>query len=333
MSRPSAARDWCFTINHPQPYHVKHLWNLDYGYIAWQVEVGEEGTPHIQGFVQFREKQRLTAIIEMMVGGDEQQNSGHWSKRRGTPEEASHYCLKPVERACGAPLTDGCQCKHCKGLERFDNVSFEEGSMSMDPQTELKTVCSVLKAKGLTHTIERFPSVYVKFNHGIDKLSNRYTQRRDFKTQVTVLWGVPGSGKTRYAMEAFPSPYKLCVSGGKGQTDFFGDYHPDHHQTVVVDDFYGNWRYTTFLQVADRYATEVHTKGGFLQFLGSHLVITSNVTPHEWYPNVLAHPDRVESFDRRLDNIIRFHKLGYTIVKVRTPLITREVFHFLLLAG
>ena len=35
-----------------------------------------------------------------------------------------------------------------------------------------------------------------------------------------------------------PSPYKLSAFGGKGQTDFFGDYRPDEHETLVVDDFY-----------------------------------------------------------------------------------------------
>lgn len=28
-----------------------------------------------------------------------------------------------------------------------------------------------------------------------------------------------------------PSPYKLSAFGGKGQTDFFGDYRPDQHET------------------------------------------------------------------------------------------------------
>ena len=116
-----------------------------------------------------------------------------------------------------------------------------------------------------------------------------------------------------------PSPYKLSAFGGKGQTDFFGDYRPDEHETLVVDDFYGNWSYTTFLQACDRYPTEVHTKGGFRQLLVRHIVFTSNSGPDEWYPKVLANPDRRESFSRRIHNVIWFTRQGYMVKKGNLP--------------
>lgn len=151
-----------------------------------------------------------------------------------------------------------------------------------------------------------------------EALATHYSPVRDWQTVVSVFYGQPGTGKTRYAMLG-PSPYKLAAFGGKDSSDFFGDYRPDVHETLVVDDFYGNWKYTTFLQACDRYPTEVHTKGGFRQLLVRHIVFTSNCSPDEWYPNVLTDLNRRESFNRRIHNVIHFTKLGYTIRKGDLP--------------
>ncbi len=298
-SKQPPAKDWCFTINNPLEKDWNKVWNFDYHYLVFQVEVGEEGTPHLQGFVQWNEKIRLSALKKF-------HKRAHWEKRRGSASEASHYCKKPV---------DECTCKHCDGLERFDLEVYEDGNISEDPVAELATALSVMKAKGLSHTIERYPAVFVRYHAGMEKLATFYSKKRDFVSQVTVCWGEPDSGKTRYAMLG-PSPYVLAAFGGEGQADFFGDYRPDEHQTLVVDDFYSSWRFTTFLRVCDRYPTEVHTKGGFRQLLVSHIVFTSNLSPNEWYPNVTTDPTRKESFFRRIQNIIHFTKAGYAISKV-----------------
>lgn len=116
-----------------------------------------------------------------------------------------------------------------------------------------------------------------------------------------------------------PAPYKLPCFGGENSTDFFGDYRPEVHQTLVVDDFYSNWKYTTFLEVCDRYPTEVHTKGGFAQLLIRHVVFTSNLDPIKWYPNVLADVDRRGSFNRRLHNVIEFRQNFYIVKKGNLP--------------
>lgn len=118
--QPAPAKDWCFTINNPKAKHWDKLWALDYQYLVFQVEVGAEGTPHIQGFVQLRDKVRLTGLKKLLP-------KAHLEKRKGTPEEAAHYCKKPVPN---------CSCIHCcpggLALERFDDYH-EAGSMSVDP--------------------------------------------------------------------------------------------------------------------------------------------------------------------------------------------------------
>jgi len=306
--QPSPAKDWCFTINNPEPWHLEAIETMDWAYLVYQVEVGESGTPHIQGFVQLRDKQRKTAILNHISEHGDPDLGGHWEKRRGTPSEAAHYCMKPVP---------DCDCKHCKDLERFDDF-VEQGHLSLgDASQRLAEVARIIKSKGLHHTIDRFPEVYLQYHNGMKALAKHFTVPETRDTVVTVVWGASGKGKTFYARQA-PAPY-LLAPPGRGQTDFFGDYRPDVHQTIVVDDYYGNWKFTTFLRVCDVHPTEVQTKGGFEQCLARHIVFTSNVPPHEWYPNVLADPRRAESFHRRIHNIIHFTEAGWVVTKGQLP--------------
>ncbi len=294
------AKDWCFTINNPRSKDWKKIWRMPYKYLCFQVELGESGTPHFQGFIQFEEKLRLSALKKL-------HKSAHWEKRRGTPYEAAHYCQKPVA---------GCDCQHCHDLVRFDHVH-EAGYMTADNAARMHEVARCIIDTGLHRAVERFPELYLQFPRGFESLALKTCPQRDFETEVTVLYGIPGSGKTRYAMSGDLPTYKLACFG-QG-TDFFGEYDPLFHQVVVVDDFYGNWKYTTFLQVADRYPTEVHCKGGFLQFLAKQLVITSNLAPDQWYRKVLLEPVRRESFFRRIHNIIEVTTVGYLIHKGHLP--------------
>lgn len=146
-----------------------------------------------------------------------------------------------------------------------------------------------------------------------------HTGVRTEKPLVIIAFGASGSGKTRWAAEQFPTPYFLACHGGEGQTDFFGDYRPRYHKTLVVDDFYSNWKFTTFLRACDRYPMEVQTKGGFLQLLADYVVFTSNLHPFDWYPKVLANPDRFPSFDRRIDVIVEFFPNFYIVRRGNLP--------------
>lgn len=304
-----AARDWTFTIFPPNrgmhldlPAEQAVIVTWPYKYIIYQIEeCPHTQREHLQGFVQFTDKQRLTALKKFHP-------TAHWEKRLGTPYEAQHYCMKPVP---------DCDCKHCIDCERYDDRIFEDGFMSVENQHRVHEVARVIKKQGLARAIERFPETYLTLHNGMKALDNFYTPVRTEPPFVMVLFGASESGKTRYAIQG-PNPY-LLPCGGRNQTDFFGDYRPRFHQTLVLDDFYGGWKYTTFLRTCDRYPTEVQTKGGFAQLLTPYIVFTSNVHPFSWYPKVLADPARRHSFDRRINCIVEFFKEFYIVRRGDLP--------------
>lgn len=83
------AKSWCFTFNN---YKEKDLCSIisifnskaDVGVIGR--EIGESGTPHLQGYVHFKVKLRpLSLGLSKKI---------HWELRRGTKQEACEYCVK-----------------------------------------------------------------------------------------------------------------------------------------------------------------------------------------------------------------------------------------------
>lgn len=83
---PQKFRNWCFTLNNPNIEDIES-WNfkdVEYMIIGW--EVGEQGTEHLQGYMEFKNQKRLTeAKIHPKL---------HLEQRRGTQKQAIDYCMK-----------------------------------------------------------------------------------------------------------------------------------------------------------------------------------------------------------------------------------------------
>lgn len=90
--RGSFGKGWCYTINNYGPTTITALQALYPGactYVIIGEEVGESGTPHIQGYIEFVKRQRIITIkkIQCLAGA-------HLELRRGTPKAAADYCRK-----------------------------------------------------------------------------------------------------------------------------------------------------------------------------------------------------------------------------------------------
>jgi hypothetical protein len=129
----------------------------------------------------------------------------------------------------------------------------------------------------LTEVARKFPTTYVIFGRGLERLRHLIVEtQRDWKTEVIVLIGPPGTGKSRYAFE-FPAENKYYKPRGKWWDGYSGN------DVVVMDDFYGWLPYDDLLRITDRYPLRVEFKGGMTQFVAKTLIITSNREPRDWY--------------------------------------------------
>ena len=96
----SLAKRWCFTLNNPTDEenfllvsHGEEITadgdNATFSYLIFGNEVGDNGTPHLQGYFWLCDKKRLAQIKTIPGFG-----RCHLEVARGTHKQASDYCKK-----------------------------------------------------------------------------------------------------------------------------------------------------------------------------------------------------------------------------------------------
>lgn len=259
-STSSRVRNWCFTINNPTLTESDNLSALfatspDVRYLVYQVEEGEQGTRHIQGYIELTKATRLNTMKRLISP------RAHLEIRRGTRQQARDYCMKEESRVEG-PFEYG------EWIEDTANVK-----KVPDQIREL-----VDAGRGEKELWEHHFGWMVRYYRGVREYIRIRTPDRDYKTRVTVLYGPPRTGKSRWCMENFQDIY------WKPRGEWWDGY--SGQSVVVMDDFYGWIKYDELLRVCDRYPLLVPTKGGYANFAARHVAITSNRRPVEWYRNL-----------------------------------------------
>lgn len=88
-NRVTASKRWCFTLNNWTEEELALLsTHFSTSAKLWIIgkEVGENGTPHLQGFVEFLDKSRpLESVKNKRI---------HWEKTKGSDQENWVYCSK-----------------------------------------------------------------------------------------------------------------------------------------------------------------------------------------------------------------------------------------------
>jgi hypothetical protein len=84
-------RNWCFTVNNPTTEDDNTLdftkWPTAPIFAVYNLETGENGTPHYQGYLELPHSKTLQWMKHRVP-------RAHWENRRGTREAAIIYCLK-----------------------------------------------------------------------------------------------------------------------------------------------------------------------------------------------------------------------------------------------
>lgn len=94
---PIRSRSWIFVINNYTPSdiaNVMYLATIKYGekniFLVCGYEVGEQGTPHIQGYVYFKEARTRKAVSQDLP-------RSHLEPAQGTPDDNIRYIVGPYK--------------------------------------------------------------------------------------------------------------------------------------------------------------------------------------------------------------------------------------------
>lgn len=255
MSQVPPSKNWCFTLNNYNDEELRRIVNSEgVHYLIIGKEVGEGGTPHLQGYVQLVAKKRPNQIKTIL--GTERV---HLEKARGTPSQASDYCKKDGDYQ---------EIGELRGGTRKDK-------RSRDELAEEYTEAVKRGGKdGITEFAESNPGVYAWSGHTL--LRNYQSAivpvlRPD--CDVTWIYGPPGTGKSHYAWTRYPNAFSK-EPRNKWWTGYLGQ------KEVIIDDLgKDSIDITHFLRWFDKWPVSVETKGGNMGLLASTFVVTSNFKP------------------------------------------------------
>jgi len=267
---------WVFTINNPVDDQAPAKW-ADIEYAIWQKEKGANGTEHLQGYCVFMQKKRLSWLKKNATPG------AHWEGRLGTHEQAKEYSRKQDTRIAGPWETGQEDPKLGSQGKRNDLMALKRKLDSGKTEAEI------------AQDEESFPT-WAKFHKIIPRYRILTGKQRDWPVFTQVIWGAPGLGKTRKARDLAGCD-AFWLSRPAGQTVWFDGY--IGQETIVIDEFYGWISFDLLCRLLDRYPLNVETKGGSTPMTARKVIITSNVAPLAWYPNISQ--ERIGALWRRLE--------------------------------
>jgi len=288
-----AYNSWCFTINNPTAADKPEGWP-DVSYLIYQQEEGANKTPHLQGYVVFKQSKRLAALKKLHA-------TAHWEQRMGTHEQAQAYCSKDDTRIAG---TSYVELGSYRGKRKAD-LNDDEPTAKKAKQTGIQRANEIIESGGsITEVRKECYGTWLRYRNSLNDHISDVVGKRNWTTKLIILWGDTGTGKSKWCNDNFPDAYWLP----RGQ--WWDGYHT--HKTVVVDDFYGWFPVDQFLRICDCYPLLLPIKGSHVQFQAETIIFTSNKPWTEWYKVML--PEHIPSVARRITEEYHFSKVGQDVL-------------------
>ncbi len=252
------SKHWVLTLNNPTKRDSETVKRpgtegslLDY--LILGKEKGEDGTKHLQGYCVFKNRVRLSGVKKIWP-------RAHLEIRKGTPKEAMDYCKKEgTWREWGViPVTQGQREK--ADWDVYYNAA-KEGRIEDIPRSYLV----------------RYYAAFKRIKQDNPIVPEDLKEKKNY-------WVLAPSqyGKSKYARDRWPdhfdkAPNKWFI-GYKDQTTLLlDDFGP--HQCQFLGWYMKRW--------ADHYSFPMETKGGGHQIRPKHVVVTSQYSIQQCFPDPL----------------------------------------------
>lgn len=215
--------------------------------------------PHWQIFIRFADAKAFKALQKKLA-------PRHIEMMIGTVQQNLKYCTK-------------------------EKIAFEIGKRpNPGKRTDLEEIKQKIE-EGVAEVdiaADHF-SKWCVYRRSFEAYRGMLVTPRDFVTEVEIVCGPPGCGKSKYAHEQGALFLEY-------ENNFFLNY--NHEEIVCFDDFDGNeLPRKLILRLCDRYPLQLNVKGGSKEFVAKKIIFTSNRRPEEWFVYDKA-------FERRITKII-----------------------------
>lgn len=279
MAKNPRSANWCFTLNNPGEAEVEYIQDLvstgDAKYLVFQHEIGENGTPHLQGTVVLKSIMAMSQVKGLIGARAHLEITHHIF-------ESIEYCKKDRTRdplfpdvfEAGVPPVD----QRAKGeMEknrwRVALTAVREGRWDdVDPQIQVQHFGNLQKIES-------------RFQMGV-KLENTFKKN---------LWfhGPTGSGKSRAARELYPEAYI------KNTNKWWDGYRGQ--KTVIIEELQPGNATTELVGLMkiwlDHYPFNGEVKNSSMMLRPEVIIITSNYRVEE----IFLRSQDSEPIHRRVD--------------------------------
>lgn len=265
----SSSKRFSFTCNNYTDNHIKRLKDCQYSFLIFGREIGsEKGTPHLQGYVEFKNSVKVTTIRKYLKGFSIAPSKGGF-------ESNIMYSAKDDEDYFkdGSPKRQG---------ERTDLNKIKE---------------EIINGKKLDDITMEEPTIFHQYGRTLSKIED-LVMRRKFRTEMTTcdwLYGPTGTGKSHAAFKDFTPDTHYVWKSDNGWQDGYAQ-----QPTVIINDFRGEIPYNELLQMIDKWPHHVRRRGREpMPFTSKHIIITSSLPPSAVYHRRMEE-DSLEQLNERI---------------------------------
>jgi len=282
------SRAWVFTVNNYTEEYINGLNVLlqsskNITHLIVGKETGENGTPHLQGYIRFSSPLPLNCVSRKIPGAYLDIANAH-------PYKNYVYCSKQ-----GDVVID---------FGDFSNTQQKNGNKLREVYESMWE--DIKEGKQETYIGDTYPQFYFKHLNSIRSAIIRNQVclppwSGDLTSKNLWIHGPTGCGKSRWAHNQVPNEYIFF----KNKNKWWDGYDSSRHKIVLIEDFLTDGKLLeNYMKIwADRYSFQAEVKGGTILVHPSQyiLLVTSNHSIHKTF--AFCSPLDVDAIYRRFNEI------------------------------
>lgn len=263
------SRRWVFTLNNYTEDELDHISGIESEYLLYGMETGEEGTPHLQGYIVFKWQKSFNTVKSLI-------QRAHWEVAKGNSDENYAYCTK--------------QDKH----------PFEKGTKPVDKKKR-PNPSEILKQDEINGQ-KRLQTRRILYGIGLEKEMFKEILHNDLvKPEIVYIYGSSGTGKTYFALQdALKTFGYKNVATIRFDKNGFAHCHDPQKDCLVWMEFRPSCLdAVSFLELIDGYGCHLNVKHGSVFVRPKCIYICSILPPQQIYKEEIN-----QQFMRRITKLI-----------------------------
>lgn len=263
------SKRWCFTLNNYTEEELDSISKIECEYLIYGMEIGEQGTPHLQGYVVFKSVRRFRTLKKWLP-------RAHFEKTIGTHKQNILYCSKedrnPYEK--GNRPFDKDKRPNAKKMLKEDRLNGQK-KLATERILYGMEMEKTMMQEIFIDKLEKPKIIYIYGNTGVGKT---YSALKEAIEE----FGYDGVATIRFDKNGFAhcnDPQKPCL--------VWMEFRPSCLDAV------------SFLELTDGYGTHLNVKHGSMYIRPKCIYICSILPPSQIYKEEIN-----QQFMRRITRIV-----------------------------